>query len=154
MDNSLLQAGILLALPAEPDQPIAVAEIFKRLGVARPSASQRASLSRSLARLAHRGVVVRYYPQRCTQGNGYLWGKLERSTRNSRAQKVREMTGEECREARQRMNWTRHELSTAADVPLWFIAAFEDGRSTPDFLVAYEYELRAALESAGGARER
>ena len=41
------------------------------------------------------------------------------------------------------------ELSTATNVPLWFIAAFEDGRSTPDFLVCYEVELRAALEAAG-----
>jgi hypothetical protein len=28
------------------------------------------------------------------------------------------MTGEQCREARERLNWTRHELATAADVPL------------------------------------
>jgi ribosome-binding protein aMBF1 (putative translation factor) len=61
------------------------------------------------------------------------------------------MTGEQCREARERLNWTRHELATATDVPLWFIAAFEDGRATPDFLVAYEVELSAALE-AGTAR--
>ncbi|MFZ2103864.1 MAG: XRE family transcriptional regulator [Roseiarcus sp.] len=59
------------------------------------------------------------------------------------------MTGEECREARERLNWTRLELSTAADVPLWFVAAFEDGKATPDFLVAYEVELSAALQSAG-----
>ena len=59
------------------------------------------------------------------------------------------MTGEECREARERLNWTRFDLSTATNVPLWFIAAFEDGRSTPDFLVCWEVELRAALEAAG-----
>jgi hypothetical protein len=65
------------------------------------------------------------------------------------------MTGNECRAARERLNWTRLDLATAAtNVPLWFIAAFEDGRSTPDFLVACEVELRAALEAAGGARER
>jgi hypothetical protein len=29
------------------------------------------------------------------------------------------------------------------------VAAFEDGKSTPDFLVCYEIELCAALESAG-----
>jgi hypothetical protein len=51
-------------------------------------------------------------------------------------------------------DWTRHELATAADVLLWFIAAFEDGKATPDFLVAYEVELRAALEAAGGARDQ
>jgi len=41
------------------------------------------------------------------------------------------MTGDQCRGARERLNWTRFELSTAADVPLWFIAAFEDGKATP-----------------------
>ena len=42
----------------------------------------------------------------------------------------------------------------AADVPAWFIAAFEDGKATPDFLVAYEVELCAALEEPrrGGGR--
>jgi ribosome-binding protein aMBF1 (putative translation factor) len=59
------------------------------------------------------------------------------------------MTGEKCREARERLAWTRLELATATNVPLWFIAAFEDGKATPDFLVCYEVELRAALEAAG-----
>jgi len=39
----------------------------------------------------------------------------------------------------------------AADVPLWFIAAFEDGKATPGFLVAYEVDFPAAL-GAGTAR--
>ena len=59
------------------------------------------------------------------------------------------MTGEQCRAARERLDWTRLELATAMDVPLWFIAAFEDGKATPDFLVGYEMDLQAALESAG-----
>jgi hypothetical protein len=59
------------------------------------------------------------------------------------------MTGEQCREARERMGWTRLQLATATDVPLWFIAAFEDCKATPDFLAGYEVDLRAALESAG-----
>ena len=57
------------------------------------------------------------------------------------------MTGEQCREARERLNWTRLELAAATNVPLWFIAAFEDGKATPDFLVAYEVDLRAALDA-------
>ena len=65
------------------------------------------------------------------------------------AYRQREMTGEQCRAARERLDWTRHELATASDVPLWFIAAFEDGKASPDFLVCYEVELRAALEAAG-----
>ena len=58
------------------------------------------------------------------------------------------MTGEECREAPSAY-WTRFEISTATNVPLWFIAALEDGKATPDFLVCYEIDLRAALELAG-----
>jgi hypothetical protein len=57
------------------------------------------------------------------------------------------MTGEQCRAARERLNWARHELATAADVPIWFIAAFEDGKATPDFLAGYEVDLSTALES-------
>ena len=60
------------------------------------------------------------------------------------------MTGEQCRVARERLNWTRHELATATGVPLWFIAAFEDGKATPDFLAGHEVDLEADLES--GAR--
>jgi len=61
-----------------------------------------------------------------------------------------EMTGEECRKARERLNWTRHELATAAtNVPLWFIPAFEDGKATPGFLAGYEVDLCAVIESAG-----
>ena len=59
------------------------------------------------------------------------------------------MTGEECREARERLNWTRLELATATNVPLWFIAAFEDGKATPDFLVCWEVAMEAALGDAG-----
>jgi ribosome-binding protein aMBF1 (putative translation factor) len=42
------------------------------------------------------------------------------------------MTGDECREARERLAWTRLELATATNDPLWLIAAFEDGKATPD----------------------
>jgi hypothetical protein len=31
-------------------------------------------------------------------------------------------------------------LATATNVPLWFIAAFEDGKATPDFLAGYEVD--------------
>jgi hypothetical protein len=66
------------------------------------------------------------------------------------------MTGEECREARDCLNWTRAERATAAGVPLWFIAAFEDGKETAAFLAGYELAMQDALESAGvvKARER
>ncbi len=45
-------------------------------------------------------------------------------------------------------DWTRSEPATAADLPLWFIAACEDGKETPDFLAGYEIDLRAALDRA------
>jgi ribosome-binding protein aMBF1 (putative translation factor) len=59
------------------------------------------------------------------------------------------MTPDQCRAAREHRNWTRDELRKAADVPMWFVAAFEDGKATPDFLAGYEVDLREALESAG-----
>ena len=49
------------------------------------------------------------------------------------------MTGEERREARERLNWTRLDLATATNVPVWFIAAFEDGKATPDFLAGRRF---------------
>jgi DNA-binding XRE family transcriptional regulator len=66
-----------------------------------------------------------------------------------RLRKGRKITGEQCRAARERLDWTRFELATATDVPRWFIAAFEDGKAMPDFLAGYEVDLRATLESAG-----
>jgi DNA-binding XRE family transcriptional regulator len=59
-----------------------------------------------------------------------------------------------CRAARERLNWTRHELAEATDVPLWFIAAFEDGRETPGFLVCWEIAIEAALRDELSARDR
>jgi hypothetical protein len=59
------------------------------------------------------------------------------------------MSPEQRREARERLNWTRHELVVAANVPLWFIAAFEDGKETPAFLAHYEVAMREALEDEG-----
>jgi DNA-binding XRE family transcriptional regulator len=57
------------------------------------------------------------------------------------------MTPDQCRAARERLNWTRDELRKAADVPLWFIAAFEHGRETPGFLVCWEVAMEAALSA-------
>ena len=59
------------------------------------------------------------------------------------------MTPDECRAARERLNWTRDELRKAAEVPLWFIAAFEDGKETPGFLVCWEMAIATALRDAG-----
>jgi DNA-binding XRE family transcriptional regulator len=58
------------------------------------------------------------------------------------------MTPGQCREARQKLNWTQQELAKAADVPLWFICAFEDD-DAPESLLHYEIALREALEDVG-----
>ena len=59
------------------------------------------------------------------------------------------MTPDQCRAAREHRNWARDELRKAADVPLWFVAAFEDGKETPGFLVCWEVAIEAALGDAG-----
>jgi DNA-binding MarR family transcriptional regulator len=73
--NSFQQSGILEALsqPWEGRTYMPASEILRRLGNERPTASQRVSLTRSLTRLARRGLVVRYHAEICRQGNGYLW---------------------------------------------------------------------------------
>ena len=58
------------------------------------------------------------------------------------------MSPEQCREARERLNWTRQDLAKAADVPLWFICAFEDD-DAPEFLMYYEVAMREAFEDVG-----
>ena len=59
------------------------------------------------------------------------------------------MSPDQCRAAREHINWTRRELSEAADMPLWFIAAFEDGKETAAFLAGYELAMRDAFEAFG-----
>ena|ERR1700722_20230802 len=44
---------------------------------------------------------------------------------------------------------TRDELSRAADVPLWFLVAFEDDKGTAGFLAHWEVALWTALGRAG-----
>jgi hypothetical protein len=59
------------------------------------------------------------------------------------------MTGDQCREARERIELDPPPARDSDGRSPWFIAAFEDGKATPDFLEGYEVALRAALESAG-----
>ncbi|MGD0184697.1 MAG: hypothetical protein ABSC25_05540 [Roseiarcus sp.] len=58
------------------------------------------------------------------------------------------MSPDDCREARELLQWSQRDLAAAADVPLWFVVAFEDGDS-PAFLAHYEIALREALEAVG-----
>jgi transcriptional regulator with XRE-family HTH domain len=59
------------------------------------------------------------------------------------------VTPDQCRAAREKLNWTRQELAKAAEVPLWFIAAFEDGKDTAEFLAGYEFDMRRVFEEVG-----
>jgi hypothetical protein len=59
------------------------------------------------------------------------------------------MSPEQSREARERLNWTRQELSKATDVPVWFIVAFEYGKETAAFLAHYELAMLDAFEAVG-----
>ena len=59
------------------------------------------------------------------------------------------MSPEQCRQARERLNWSRQELSKATGVPLWFIAAFEDGKEPAAFLAHHELAMRDAFEAVG-----
>jgi len=59
------------------------------------------------------------------------------------------MTPEQCRAARDKLRWTRAELSDAARVPLWFIAAYEDGKDTAEFLAGFEVDMQRVFEEAG-----
>jgi hypothetical protein len=64
--TSELQAAILEVLPIDngsgtsKDNAISPTEILKRLGVEKPTMAQRASISRSLARLLDRELVIKY----------------------------------------------------------------------------------------------
>jgi hypothetical protein len=59
------------------------------------------------------------------------------------------MRPEQCREARARLKWSRHALAVAADVPLWFVAAFENEDDIGEFLADYEDAMRKAFEAVG-----
>jgi predicted transcriptional regulator len=58
------------------------------------------------------------------------------------------MSPEQCREAREKLNWTQEELAKTADVPLWYVCAFEDG-DAPEFLEHLKFALWEAFEEAG-----
>jgi hypothetical protein len=58
------------------------------------------------------------------------------------------MSPDQCREARGLLRWSQGELADAADVPSWFVVAFED-EDSPAFLAHYEIALGEALEAAG-----
>jgi hypothetical protein len=58
------------------------------------------------------------------------------------------MSPDQCREARGLLRWSQGDLAAAADVPLWFVIAFED-EDSPIFLASHEVDLRDALKAAG-----
>jgi hypothetical protein len=58
------------------------------------------------------------------------------------------MSPGQCREARDLLRWSHGDLAAAADVPLWFVIAFED-EDSPAVMTGREADLREALEAAG-----
>ena len=64
----------------------------------------------------------------------------------SRTWALQIMSPDDCCPARELLGWTQRDLAAAADVPLRFVIAFEDG-DWPEFLTHYEISLREALES-------
>jgi len=58
------------------------------------------------------------------------------------------MSPDQCGEARGLLRWSQSDLAAVANVPLWFVIAFED-EDSPIFLAGHEVELRDALKAAG-----
>ena len=58
------------------------------------------------------------------------------------------MSPNQSREARGLLRWSQGDLAAVANVPLWFVIAFEDGDS-PALMAGHEVDLREALEAAG-----
>lgn len=58
----------------------------------------------------------------------------------------KEVSPDQCQQAREVLKWTRAELAQAAGVMLPVVAAFEDGRAVSP---AHETAIRAALEAVG-----
>ena len=81
---SLLQDKILDALPPRPlgdhiapDAAISTAKVMQRIGISNPTNSDRAAVSRSLARLAARGLALRWGAGIHPHGRGFLWSRAK-----------------------------------------------------------------------------
>jgi hypothetical protein len=71
----LRQNTILEVLPGPEEPPIRCAEVFKRLGIDRPTRSQRASLSRALSRLADKHLVAAWCLEEQKGAIAFLWNR-------------------------------------------------------------------------------
>jgi predicted transcriptional regulator len=78
---SPLQERILAALPLSPEATIPTAKIMECIGISNPSNTDRAVVSRSLARLAERGLVLRWHPEMRRPGRGNLWSQADKDAR-------------------------------------------------------------------------
>jgi DNA-binding transcriptional regulator YiaG len=139
---SEIQVTILKALPGRDALPIPVAVIFERLGIHQPLHVHRASVSRSLARLAARGLAQRLNPEICRQGKGFLW-------RRGREVEEEEMTftAEHIKTARRLLGWSQVALAVRAGVGINQLRNFESGLTVPQ--VSTLTALRNALDAAG-----
>jgi hypothetical protein len=71
--TNLLPRTVLATLPTRHEAPIPPQDIFRRLGVKSPSASQRRSLSLALERLETLELAERWNGWQGRRGKGYLW---------------------------------------------------------------------------------
>jgi hypothetical protein len=61
------------------------------------------------------------------------------------------MSPDQCRQARGLLKWSRRDLAKSADVPLWFVAMFEDGKEVRYFYMDYKDSMQKAFETRGFA---
>ena len=74
----LTQSRLLSALPEVSETPIRTGEVFARLGMTKPTMSDRASISRTLSALAEKGLIERSNPlpdHPPVRSEGYRWRK-------------------------------------------------------------------------------
>src|ERR1700676_5529832 len=83
MRMSQLRKRILAVLPLSPEAPMPTGEVMERMGISRPSNAERAAISRSLARSAEHGLVLRWHAEIRLSGNGNLWSRAKQQTENS-----------------------------------------------------------------------
>lgn len=70
---SLMQEGILRILPASNAKAVPTGTVLEGLGLLDPTNAERAAVSRSLLRLWHRGLILRWDPELRIQGSGRRW---------------------------------------------------------------------------------
>jgi DNA-binding XRE family transcriptional regulator len=125
-------------LPKPTSAPVTAREIFTRLGISSPTPAQRASLWRSLARLAKRGRATRFDHPRTLPGWGYLWRAAKRIIEEP-------LSSDEVFKARKLLEWDQKKLAGRARVSQPTISRLECGFRLSE---KFEAAVRDALKKA------